>query len=83
MWRKENDGVLKNSEKAVIVYAWNSDLEASRDVNQNQRNAIGMVLRWLENWRMRVGCEAERECCVRFWREQVLVKERESQRSLT
>jgi hypothetical protein len=66
-----------NSEKAVIVYAWNADLEASRDVNENQRNAFGMVLGWLENWRTRVSCAARRDCCVRFWREQVLVKQRE------
>lgn len=37
-----------NSQKPAVVYAWGQDLEASRDVNERQRDAFGMVLGWLE-----------------------------------
>ena len=69
--------VRMNSQKPVVVHAWSADLEASRDVNDRQRDAFGMVLGWLENWRLRTGAEPGRETCIRFWREQVRVKERE------
>ena len=64
-------------QKSIIAQAWSADLGASRDVNERQRDAFGMVLGWLENWRMRIGAEPGRESCIRFWREQVMVKERE------
>ncbi|MEO5916233.1 MAG: integron integrase [Luteolibacter sp.] len=66
-----------NSEKPVVVYAWGADLEASRDLNPRQREAFAMVLGWLEHWRLRLGREAGRETCKEFWREQVMVKERQ------
>ena len=66
-----------NSQKSMVAQAWSADLEASRDVNERQRDAFGMVLGWLENWRLRIGAEPGRESCIRFWREQVMVKERE------
>jgi hypothetical protein len=69
--------VRMNARKPAVVYAWGQDLEASRDVNERQRDAFGMVLGWLENWRMRTGIEPGRESCIRFWREQVMAKERE------
>ena len=62
----------------MVVQAWSADLEASRDVNERQRDAFGMILGWLENWRLKTGAEPGRESCIRFWREQVMVKERES-----
>lgn len=65
-----------NSEKPVMVYAWSADLEASRDLNSRQKEACTMVLGWQEHWRARIGAGAGRETCKRFWREQVLVKER-------
>jgi integrase len=67
-----------NSTKPMIVYAWSADLEASRDVNERQRDAYAMVLGWLEHWRLRIGAQPGRESCVRFWREQVMVKDREA-----
>ena len=47
--------VRMNAQKPAVVYAWGQDLEASRDVNERQRDAYGMVLGWLENWRARTG----------------------------
>jgi integron integrase len=66
-----------NSNKSMVMFVWSADLEASRDVNPRQRDAFSMVLGWLENWRARVGCEAGRDVCIRFWREQVMIKDRE------
>jgi integron integrase len=66
-----------NAQKPAVVYAWGQDLEASRDVNERQRDAFGMVLGWLENWRVRLGIEPGRASCIRFWREQVMAKVRE------
>ena len=63
--------------KSMVVQAWSADLEASRDVNERPRDAFEMVLGWLENWRVRIGMEPGRESCIRFWREQVMVKVRE------
>jgi hypothetical protein len=42
------------------------------------RDAFGIVLGWLERWRAKCGLEAGRESCKRFWREPVMVKDRES-----
>ena len=67
-----------NSKKPMVVKAWSADLAAARDGNERQRDAFGMVLGWLEEWRSRSGAEPGRECCIRFWREPVLVKEREA-----
>ena len=33
-----------NSPQSRVVQAWSADLEASRDVNERQRDAFGMVL---------------------------------------
>lgn len=67
-----------NSQKPMIVHAWSQDLEASRDVNRRQCEAFGMVLGWMESWRMRTGCDPGRDSCKRFWREQVLMRQREA-----
>ena len=53
--------VRMNARKLAVVCAWGQDLEASRDVNERQRDAFGMVLGWLGNWRVRTGIEPGRE----------------------
>ena len=55
-----------NTSKAVSVFPWSADLEASRDVVYRDRDAFAMVFGWLEQWRRQVGCEASRDACKRF-----------------
>jgi len=59
------------------LYAWTRDLETSRDVLEREQAAYGMLLGWLERWRVNLGQPAGRESCVKFWREAVLAKRRE------
>lgn len=55
---------------------WRKDLEASRDVTEQDQQHYGFVLAWHDSWRMRLGLPATREAAVRFWREQVQAKPR-------
>lgn len=66
-----------NSAISSDLYAWNRDLEASRDIAVKDHAAFAMILGWMERFRARHRLSAGREACERFWREQVLVKPRE------
>jgi hypothetical protein len=66
-----------NANQAPALYPWSGDLEASRDVGSRQRDGFAMLLGWLESFRSRQHLEAGRAACERFWREQVLIKDRE------
>ncbi len=57
---------------------WKADLEASRDLNDLEKQNYGFLLAWFESWRLRQGLGPERESAVRFWREQVKSKERKA-----
>jgi hypothetical protein len=69
--------VRMNSNADLSAFPWQGDLEASRDVGTRQREGFAMVLGWLEMYRSRVRLAAGRDVCVRFWKEQVLAKERQ------
>ncbi len=60
------------------LYAWTSDLEASRDVAEKDQASFAMVLGWMERFRAYIGLAAGREACTRFWKEQVKSKPREN-----
>jgi integron integrase len=55
---------------------WRADLEASRDVNDLEKQNFGFLLGWYESWRLKLGLELSRETAVRFWRQQVMSKPR-------
>ncbi len=57
---------------------WRSDLEASRDLTDLEKQHFGFLLAWYESWRLRQGLEPERASAVRFWKEQVKSKERKA-----
>ena len=65
-----------NSQPPLALHSWSKDLEASRDVHPRQRDGFAMVLGWFETFRSRNRLAPGREACVRFWTEQVKVKER-------
>ena len=57
---------------------WRHDLEASRDVSERDKEHYGFLLNWFDGWRLRLNLEAGRDASVKFWQEQVRVKERKS-----
>lgn len=57
---------------------WRNDLEASRDVSDRDKVHYGFLLNWFDGWRVRMNLEPGRDASVKFWQEQVLVKERKT-----
>ena len=55
---------------------WRTDLEASRDLSELEKQHFGFVLAWFETWRLKRGLDPCREAAIRFWREQVKAKAR-------
>ena len=75
--RTAHTSVQMNSQTSAGLYAWTSDLEASRDVGEKDQTSFAMVIGWMERFRSHAGLPAGREACARFWKEQVLSKPRE------
>jgi integron integrase len=71
-------GVRMNAQLNGGLYAWASDLEASRDVAEKDQASFAMVLGWMERFRAHIELPAGREACTRFWKEQVKSKPREN-----
>ena len=69
--------VRVNSSSAQRLFVWSRDLEASRDVGVRDRDAFAMVLGWFETFRERHQLPPGREACLEFWRQRVLIKERQ------
>lgn len=61
----------------VMRYDWRADLLASRDLSEGEMRGFEMVLNWFECWRIPKNLLPGREAARRFWRAQVLSKERE------
>lgn len=59
-------------------FDWRLDLEHSRRVPKSQLQGFQMVLNWFEAWRLQRELKAERGVAVRFWKEAIASKERES-----
>ena len=59
-----------------IAANWRTDLEASRDFSELEKQYFGFVLAWFETWRLKFGLDPCREAAIRFWREQVKAKAR-------
>ena len=57
---------------------WLNDLMASRDVSPKDKEGYVFVLSWFEKWRLAKQLPPSIESGRRFWREQVLAKNRES-----
>jgi integrase len=55
---------------------WRSDLEASRDLTDQEKQNPVFLLAWYEHWRLGQGLEPVRASAVRFWNEQVITKPR-------
>ncbi|QTN33463.1 tyrosine-type recombinase/integrase [Akkermansiaceae bacterium] len=55
---------------------WRSDLEASRDLTDQEKQNHVFLLAWYEHWRLGQGLEPVRASAVRFWNEQVITKPR-------
>ena len=58
-------------------FSWRSDLGASRDVSDSNKVGYEITLTWYERWRRWKQLPPGRESARRFWREQVISKERE------
>ena len=58
------------------VSSWSDDLEASRDVNDRDKQGYGFLLSWFESWRLRQRLAPERESAKRFWLMEIVAKPR-------
>ncbi len=56
---------------------WRADLEASRNLDERERERFAFLLNWFESWRLRKRLPPELETSRTFWRESVLAKERQ------
>ena len=56
----------------TLKCCWRADLEASRNLTAQQKHGFTMLLGWFENFRLRLGIQAERKAAITFWRQQVL-----------
>ena len=71
------DLVLVNSDGMNTKAAdWRADLDASRDLNDMEKQHYGFLVSWFESWRVRQKLEPGRAAGVAFWRGQVVVKPR-------
>jgi len=61
----------------VKRFDWRADLLASRDLSEGEKHGFEIVLNWFECWRIPKNLPPGREAARRFWRVQVLSKERE------
>ncbi len=55
---------------------WRADMEASRDLSDQEKQHYGFVLGWFESWRLKQDLELGRAAAVAFWRVQVISKPR-------
>ena len=55
---------------------WCADLDASRDLNDQEKQHFGFLVSWFESWRVRQRLEPGRTAGVAFWKGQVVVKPR-------
>jgi hypothetical protein len=60
------------------LYPWTKDLEASSDVRQRELAAFAMLLGWMEKFVCGKGLHPGREACQRFWKEAVMVRNRDA-----
>lgn len=59
------------------LYAWSKDLEASSSVLRREVPAFAMLLGWLDKFVCGKGLQPGRDACALFWKEAVMVKDRE------
>ena len=55
---------------------WRADLDASRDLNDHEKQQYGFLVSWFEAWRVRQRLEPGRAAGLAFWNAQVVVKPR-------
>ena len=56
------------------VANWREDLAVFRGLSDGERIGFLMVLEWFENFRLRIGLEANRKAAVDFWKIEVISK---------
>lgn len=66
-----------NTKVVSDLYAWSKDLESSSDVLHREIPAFAMLLGWYEKFLGARGLNPGREACELFWKESVMVRNRE------
>lgn len=72
------DIVFMTTQPSPPPACWRSDLEASRDLNQREKEQFAFLISWFESWRVARSLMPGREAATRFWREAVRAKERKN-----
>lgn len=60
------------------LYPWSKDLEGSCDVSLREKPSFAMLLGWMEKFVSAKGMVPGRTACARFWRESVMIRQREA-----
>ena len=47
---------------------WRADLDASRDLNDHEKQQYGFLVSWFEAWRVRQRLEPGRAAGLAFWK---------------
>jgi len=68
----------QNQKSAPSNGDWERDLQASRDVNDRDKQGFSLILSWFESWRLKKRLEPNRESGKRFWLEEVVIKPRKN-----
>lgn len=67
----------KELTKCNIYTDWSADLETNREIPKFERDGMAYAVQWFVRWAEQSGQPPGRESARRFWKERVLVKERE------
>ena len=71
----DND-TLKDKKIDSSTSCWHEDLQASRDLSEWEKQGFGFLLSWYDSWRMRQRLEVGVVTARKFWKIEVLKKER-------
>ena len=73
----DHRGGKETNRSAKNAPSWRDDLLASRDLNKQEKQGFEMLLGWLDQWRIARRMKPGRDAAEGFWKQQVVVKERE------
>jgi integron integrase len=61
-----------------VAVCWDEDLENSRNLNKHEKYGYAFVLRWFDAWRLGHLLNSSVESARKFWKAEVLKKDRET-----
>lgn len=72
----EEDREIQRGASLVQEDGWREDVMASRDLNDREKQGFAFLLSWFETWRVSRRLQPGVESARRFWKQEVVSKER-------